>query len=297
MCVRAPAEGRTVKTIREIPSMPGQYQLSLDRFGDAVGEVAELGIPAVILFGIPGQKDATGTAACDDRGIVQEALRIARKIAPGLLLITDVCFCEYTDHGHCGPLKECGGRIDVGRDRTDAGRDAVAHDEGGVVAHQRRDLLLVGLELLERLLRRGGLVGRVLELDHDQRNAVDEQHDVRPAVVFALDDGVLIDREPVVAVGVREVDEPRLVVNDAAVSVVLNVDAVGEHPVEVAVALDQARRVDAGHLPEGFVKSVSRDLPVDGRQGASETIGQQHLTVRGTLSGGLTGGDIGPMQQ
>ena len=103
---------------REIPSMPGQYQLSLDRFGEAVAEAAELGIPAVILFGIPAHKDATGSAACDDRGLVQEAIRIARKTAPDLLVITDVCFCEYTDHGHCGPLKETGGRLDVDNDAT-----------------------------------------------------------------------------------------------------------------------------------------------------------------------------------
>src|SRR5206468_2280746 len=66
---------------REIPSMPGQYQLSLDRLPEAVGEVAELGIPAVILFGIPAHKDATGSAAIDDGGIVQEAIRVARRQA------------------------------------------------------------------------------------------------------------------------------------------------------------------------------------------------------------------------
>src|SRR6202011_4300159 len=81
---------------REIPSMPGQYQLSLDHCGEAVAEVAELGIPAVILFGIPAHKDAQGSAACDDRGIVQEAIRVVRSTAPGLLVITDLCFCEYT---------------------------------------------------------------------------------------------------------------------------------------------------------------------------------------------------------
>ena len=88
---------------REIGSMPGQFQLSLDRFGEAAAEVAELGIPSILLFGIPAAKDARGTSACDDGGIVQEAVRIAKKSAPGLLVITDVCFCEYTDHGHCGP--------------------------------------------------------------------------------------------------------------------------------------------------------------------------------------------------
>ena len=118
---------------REISSMPGQYQLSLDRFGDAVAEVAELGIPAVILFGIPEHKDAHGSAACDDGGIVQQAIRVAREAAPGLLVITDVCFCEYTDHGHCGPLKETAGRTDVDNDATlpMLAEQAVSHARAG----------------------------------------------------------------------------------------------------------------------------------------------------------------------
>lgn len=118
---------------REVPSMPGQFQLSLDRFGDEVGAVTELGVPAVILFGIPAEKDARGTLACDDAGIVQEALRIARKVAPGLLLITDVCFCEYTDHGHCGPLKEVRGQPDVDNEATLPllAEQAVSHARAG----------------------------------------------------------------------------------------------------------------------------------------------------------------------
>ncbi len=103
---------------REIASMPGQFQLSLDRLGEAVGEVAELGIPSVLLFGIPEHKDATGSGASHDSGIVQEAVRLIKKQFPDLLVITDVCFCEYTDHGHCGPLVERGGRLDVDNDAT-----------------------------------------------------------------------------------------------------------------------------------------------------------------------------------
>jgi porphobilinogen synthase len=103
---------------REIPSMPGQYQYSLDRFGGAIGEVVALGIPAVLLFGIPARKDAKGAIACDDQGIVQEAVRLIKQQAPDLLVITDVCFCEYTDHGHCGPLSDRSGRLDVDNDAT-----------------------------------------------------------------------------------------------------------------------------------------------------------------------------------
>src|SRR3954451_24888113 len=88
---------------REIPSMPGQYQRSLDRLGEAVDEAVALKIPSLLLFGIAAEKDAVGSAGSHDRGIVQEAIRIIKKRSPGTLVITDVCFCEYTDHGHCGP--------------------------------------------------------------------------------------------------------------------------------------------------------------------------------------------------
>jgi porphobilinogen synthase len=123
--------GRNLR--REIASMPGQYQLSLDRLGEAIAEVAELRIPAILLFGIPEHKDATGSAALTERGIVQEAVRIAKAQAPGLLVITDVCFCEYTDHGHCGPLTERGGRMDVDNDATLPllAEQAVSHARAG----------------------------------------------------------------------------------------------------------------------------------------------------------------------
>src|SRR5436305_12352148 len=118
---------------REIASMPGQYQLSLDRLPEAIGEVVELGIPGVLLFGIPAQKDARGEVACDDDGIVQEAVRRIKRQAPELLVITDVCFCEYTDHGHCGPLTERGGRVDVDNDATLPllAEQAVSHARAG----------------------------------------------------------------------------------------------------------------------------------------------------------------------
>jgi porphobilinogen synthase len=118
---------------REIPSMPGQYQLSLDRLEEAAAEVSELSIPAIILFGIPSHKDSRGSAAVRDDGIVQEAIRIAKRAAPGLLVITDLCFCEYTDHGHCGSLAEAGGRMDVDNDATLPllAQQAVSHARAG----------------------------------------------------------------------------------------------------------------------------------------------------------------------
>src|SRR5215813_10469652 len=104
--------GRGVK--KEIASMPGNHQLSVDRLVDEVGPALELGVRSFILFGIPTHKDATGSSALDDGGIVQQALRALRKtFKDRVLLITDECFCEYTDHGHCGVLSEQGGRLDL----------------------------------------------------------------------------------------------------------------------------------------------------------------------------------------
>ena len=94
----------------EIEPMPGCYHTSIDRLGEEVDEVTELGIPAVLLFGLPPAKDAVGSGAYDPEGIIQEAVRVIKERAPGLLVVGDVCLCEYTDHGHCGVISE--GRID-----------------------------------------------------------------------------------------------------------------------------------------------------------------------------------------
>jgi porphobilinogen synthase len=111
---------RTGKGIRnEIASMPGNYQLSVDTLVEEVGEAVELGVKAFILFGIPARKDATGSSAIEDQGIVQQSLRALRQAyLDKILLITDECFCEYTDHGHCGVLREIGGKMDVDNDET-----------------------------------------------------------------------------------------------------------------------------------------------------------------------------------
>lgn len=90
---------------KEIGSMPGNYHLSLDMLPAEVEEIAELSIPAVILFGLPEVKDQHGSEDYDERGVVQEAVRTIKKATPELVVITDVCMCEYTDHGHCGIVK------------------------------------------------------------------------------------------------------------------------------------------------------------------------------------------------
>ena len=103
----------------EIGSMPGNFQLSTDTLVDEVGSARELGIKAFILFGIPESKDAQGSSALNDLGIVQQALRTLRKaFGADVLLVTDECFCEYTDHGHCGILHDHGGKPDVDNDAT-----------------------------------------------------------------------------------------------------------------------------------------------------------------------------------
>lgn len=89
---------------REIPSMPGVFQWSVDRLAAEAQAIAALGIPGVILFGIPAEKDAIGGENFDPQGIVQRAVRILKDAVPGLVVVTDVCLCEYTDHGHCGVL-------------------------------------------------------------------------------------------------------------------------------------------------------------------------------------------------
>lgn len=123
--------GRGVR--KEIPSMPGNYQLSVDRLTDEVGAAVDLGLHSFILFGIPEHKDAVGASAVEDDGIVQQALRALRKAYPDELLITDECFCEYTDHGHCGVLSDHGGRPDVDNDATLPllARQCVSHARAG----------------------------------------------------------------------------------------------------------------------------------------------------------------------
>ncbi|MBX3443006.1 MAG: porphobilinogen synthase [Planctomyces sp.] len=101
-----------------ISSMPGHAQLSVDRLLPEIREIESLGIPGVILFGIPEHKDATGSDAWADNGIVQQALGAIREAGTTLLLAADVCLCEFTDHGHCGVVREIGGRTDVDNDST-----------------------------------------------------------------------------------------------------------------------------------------------------------------------------------
>lgn len=97
-------EGDNIK--KAISSMAGNYHFSVDRLRDEIEEIVELGISGVLLFGIPDQKDEVGSSAYDEHGIIQRAIREIKKINPDLLVITDVCLCEYTSHGHCGVIRQ-----------------------------------------------------------------------------------------------------------------------------------------------------------------------------------------------
>jgi porphobilinogen synthase len=113
----------------EIASMPGQYHLSVDRIVEAAREVADHGIPAVLLFGLPERKDAVGREAYSPTGAVQQAVRAIKQAVPSLLVITDVCLCEYTDHGHCGVVE--GERIVNDLTLDLLRQTAVSHVEAG----------------------------------------------------------------------------------------------------------------------------------------------------------------------
>tara|TARA_Y100001934_G_scaffold271059_1_gene356984 strand:+ start:643 stop:1665 length:1023 start_codon:yes stop_codon:yes gene_type:complete len=121
------------KVRKPIASMPGHAQLSIDQLGDELSEVQALRIGGVMLFGIPSEKDARGSDSMCSDGIIQQALHKAKETAPDVLVISDVCFCEYTDHGQCGIVSETGGYTDVDNDATCEllARQALSHANAG----------------------------------------------------------------------------------------------------------------------------------------------------------------------
>ncbi len=121
------AFGENIK--QEISSMPGIYQQSIDNIVIEAREVYELGIPAVILFGIPETKDAVGSDAYSDSGIIQNTIRAIKQEVPELIVITDVCMCEYTDHGHCGIIKN--GDVDNDATLELLAKEALSHVQAG----------------------------------------------------------------------------------------------------------------------------------------------------------------------
>jgi porphobilinogen synthase len=117
------------KVREEIPSMPGVFHLSVDEVAEEAAAVSTVGIPAMLLFGLPLYKDEVGSEAYDDEGIVQEAIRAIKRAAPNLLVMTDVCLCEYTSHGHCGVIRN--GDVDNDRSLPLLAQTALSHVRAG----------------------------------------------------------------------------------------------------------------------------------------------------------------------
>jgi porphobilinogen synthase len=146
------------------PDLPALGRLSVDDLAAEAGEATRLGVRAVLLFGIPDEKDAEGSGAWDDEGVIQRALRALREASPGLVLLTDVCLCEYTSHGHCGVLE--GDGVDNDATLELLARTAVSHASAGADAVCPSDMM----------------DGRVAAI----RAALDEDgHDELPVVSYA----------------------------------------------------------------------------------------------------------------
>src|SRR5919201_1176960 len=135
--------------------LPALGRFSVDDLAAEAEEVARLGVRAVLLFGIPDEKDAEGSGAWDEDGIVQRALRALREAAPGLVLLTDVCLCEYTSHGHCGVLD--GDEVDNDATLELLARAAVSHAEAGADAVCPSDMMDGRIGAVRRALDEAGL--------------------------------------------------------------------------------------------------------------------------------------------
>lgn len=138
-----------------VASMPGVFQYSVDRLFEPVQQLAELEIPAVLLFGIPEVKDALGTSAWQNDGVVQQAIREIKKLSPQTIVITDVCMCEYTDHGHCGALDENGQVVnDITLDLL--AREALSHAKAGCDMVAPSDMMDGRVGAIRKALDEGG---------------------------------------------------------------------------------------------------------------------------------------------
>ncbi len=137
-----------------VASMPGQYQLSVDNIIKAAREARDLSIPAVMVFGIPDKKDALGTRAYAKDGIVQKAVRSIKEKVEGIAVITDVCLCQYTDHGHCGMVDK--GEIDNDASLDLLGRVAVSHAAAGADMVAPSDMMDGRVGILREMLDEEG---------------------------------------------------------------------------------------------------------------------------------------------
>ncbi|PLX70772.1 MAG: porphobilinogen synthase [Denitrovibrio sp.] len=145
-------EGENVK--KPVGSMPGVYQMSVDVMVEECKEVESLGIPGVILFGIPAFKDAMGTEAYNENGIVQKAVRAIKAATTKLLVVTDVCMCEYTDHGHCGIIK--GEEVDNDETLVHLANEALTHAKAGADIVAPSDMMDGRIDALREILDDNG---------------------------------------------------------------------------------------------------------------------------------------------
>jgi porphobilinogen synthase len=142
----------------EVPSMPDVHQLSLSAVADEVKSIAHLGIPAVLLFGIPSRKDEIASQAYAERGIAQEAIRAVKSAAPELIVITDVCLCEYMSHGHCGIVEKAGENYRILNDETVEllARTALSHAVAGGDIVAPSDMMDGRIGIIRRALDENG---------------------------------------------------------------------------------------------------------------------------------------------
>ena len=145
-------EGNNIK--KEISSLKGNYHWSVDRLNELVDELKEVKVKSVILFGIPDHKDSVGTEAYNENGIVQKAVRKLKELDKDLYVITDVCMCEYTSHGHCGILNE----YNINNDKTlmYLGRIALSHANAGADMVAPSDMMDGRIEYIRRILNENG---------------------------------------------------------------------------------------------------------------------------------------------
>ncbi len=151
-------EGKGIK--EEIASMPGIFRYSADRLSPEIEEVAGLKIPAVLLFGIPQDKDEAASEAYNPEGAVQQAIRLIKNTAPELIVITDVCLCKYMSHGHCGVV--AGGRVDNDQTLPLLAKTAVSHAEAGADIVAPSDMMDGRVQAIRRALDEKGLQDTVI---------------------------------------------------------------------------------------------------------------------------------------
>lgn len=148
-------EGENIK--REISSLKGNYHLSIDRLGEEIKELVDLGIKSVLLFGVPHEKDEVGCGAYHDHGIIQKAVREIKSKFKDMYVITDICMCEYTSHGHCGILTD-GGYVDNDKTLEYLGKIAISHVEAGADMVAPSDMMDGRIAFIREMLDKAGYV-------------------------------------------------------------------------------------------------------------------------------------------